>query len=166
MTRLQTRGYTSAWVSASVHNMLSIVMLGVVQESLNSGLNERPGTSVKRLLLTPNNGLGVGVFVKILLQQLPWEWIELFNTGDGGVLDVVIGAVFLEGSVDLTGTENNTVNCIVVVDSSAVLWILNNPSELRITSKLLDRRACNRMTEKRFREENDKSWSKLVKIAG
>ena len=116
--------------------------------------------------MCPNYGLSVWIAVKVLLQLLPWEWVQLLNTSNGGVLDVVIGAVFLEGSVDLTGTENNTVNCIVVVDSSAVLWILNNPSELRITSKLLDRRACNRMTEKRFREENDKSWSKLVKIAG
>ena len=139
MARLQTRGYTSAWVSAGVHNMLTVVVLSVVQQGLNSWLNERPGTSVKGLLLTPNDGLGIGVLVEILLQQLPWERIELFDTGNGGVLDVVVGAVLLERSVNLTGTEDNAIDCLWLVDGGTVLWVFNNPFELRITGEVLNR---------------------------
>lgn len=157
MTRLQARGYTSAWVSAGVHNMLAIMVLSVVQQSLDSGLNERPSTGIKRLLLTPNNGLGVGVLVKILLQQLPWEWIELFNTGNGCTLDLIVGAVLVERSVDLSSTENNAVDRIWFIDGGAVLWVFDNPFKLRITSEILDGRACDRMTEERLGEEDDKS---------
>lgn len=137
--------------------MLAIMVLSVVQQGFDSGLNERPGTSVERLLLTPNDGLSVGVFVKVLLQHLPWEGVELFDTGDGCTLDIVVGAVLVERSIDLTGTENNTINGIWFIDGGAVLWVLDNPLELGITSEILNWRAGDRMTEERLGEEDDES---------
>lgn len=94
MASLETSGDTSTWISTGIHDMLSIVMVSVVQQSLDSRLSETPGTGVERLFLSPNDGLSVGVCIKILLELLPWEWVELFNTSDSSVLDVVVGTVF------------------------------------------------------------------------
>jgi len=64
--------------------MFSVVVFCLVQQRFNSWLSETPSTSVQGLFLAPNDGLGVGVFVEVIFELSPWEWIQLFNTGDGG----------------------------------------------------------------------------------
>lgn len=71
------------------------MVLCLVEQGLYSGLDETPGSGIERLFLTPDDVLGVGVAVKVLLKLLPGEWVQLFDTGDGGVGDVVVGTVFL-----------------------------------------------------------------------
>src|SRR5262245_4577397 len=96
MRGLQSSGHRRAGATASVHDVLAVVELGLVQESLDTGLGEAPGTSIQRLFLSPDDSLGVGVLVEVLLQLLPREGVELLNTCDGNVVDVVVGTVLLQ----------------------------------------------------------------------
>jgi hypothetical protein len=154
---LETSGDGSTGVSASVHDVLAGVVLSVVEQGLDTGLSEAPGTGVERLLLAPNDGLGVGVLVEVLLELLPREGVELLNASDGDVVQVVLGSVLVKGSPDLTAAENNTLNLFRSLDStSLVLGIGNNPLEASVlTSELLDVAASQRVTEKRLGEEDN-----------
>ena len=66
--------------------MLVVMVLGTVKQGLDSRLGETPCTSIEGFFLTPNDSLGVGVSVKIFLQLLPREGVQLLYTSDGGVL--------------------------------------------------------------------------------
>lgn len=105
--------------------------------------------------MTPDNGLGVSVCVEVLFEKLPWEWVQLLNTGDSSVLNVIVGAMLMKSSVDLSTTENDALNLLWLVNSLAVLGIWDDPFELRVTSELLNWRSGNRMTEQRLGEEDD-----------
>jgi len=65
---LQSSGDGSTGVTASIHDVFPVVVLGVVQQGLDSGLCETPCSGVKRLLLAPDDGLRVGVRVQVLLE--------------------------------------------------------------------------------------------------
>jgi hypothetical protein len=127
---LQTGSDGCTWVASSVHDVLSVVVLGLVEQGLNSRLGERPGTGVERFLLAPDDGLGVRVLVEVLLELLPWEGVELLDTGDSGILDTSIGAVLVESSVDLTCAENDALNVFWRLNALAMLWIFDDPLEL------------------------------------
>lgn len=60
---LHAGGNRSARVTASVHDVLAVMVLRLVQQSLNARLGEAPGTSIQGLLLGPDDSLGVGVHV-------------------------------------------------------------------------------------------------------
>lgn len=141
MTALETGGNTGTWVSASVENVLPVVVLGLVEQGLNAWLRETPGTCIKRLFLCPNDRLGIGVRVEVLLQLSPWEGVELLNTGNGSVGEVVGLAVLNQGSVDLTSAENDTLDFLLWLDlelGGLVCWIGNDPLEVGITGEVLD----------------------------
>jgi hypothetical protein len=82
--------------------VLVIVMLGLVQQSLDSRLSEDPCTGIGRLLLAPDDGLGVGVRIQVLFELLPREGEQLLDTGYGDIFEALIGAVLDECGVDLT----------------------------------------------------------------
>lgn len=106
--RLQTSGDGCARVAAGVHDVLVVMMLGLVQQSLDARLSEAPSTGVQRLFLGPDNRLGVRVAVQVFLELLPREGVELLNTCNGDIIDLVVGTVLVQRSVDLTGAKNNT----------------------------------------------------------
>lgn len=143
------------WVTSSIHDVLAVVVISLVQDSLDTWLSEGPGTSVKRLLLTPDNGLGVLVGVEVFLNLLPWEWVQLLDTSNGGIGDVVVGAVLDESGVDLSGTEDNTLDVVLLGNGLAVLLLLDDPAEVAVANELLNGRAGNWMTEKGLGEEDD-----------
>ncbi len=145
------------WVTSSVHNVLAVVVLSLVEDGLNTWLSERPGTGVERLLLTPHNGLGVLVAVEVLLKLLPWEWVELLDTNNGGVLEVVLLAVLGESGVDLSGTENDALDLLWLSNGLAVLGLLNNPAEVAVTLELFNVGASEWVAEKSLGEE-DAEW--------
>ena len=157
MHGLQTGSHTSAWVTAGVHDVLAIMVLGLVQQSLQTRLSERPGTSIKGLLLAPNDGLGVGIHVQILLQLLPGEGVKLLDASDSGVLEAIVGTVLVQRGIDLTGTEDDAVDLLWIIDSVTVLWVRDNPLELGVSGELFYRRAGKRVTKKRLREEDNES---------
>jgi hypothetical protein len=155
MRGLQSSSYTGAGIPSGVHDVFTIMMLCLVEKGLNTRLCERPCAGIKRFFLAPHDGLGIGVHVKILLKLLPREWIELLNPSDGDVFDIVVGTVFVEGDINLAGTEDYAVNLLRLFDGVAMLWVRDGPSEMGIASELLNRRAAKRMPEKRLREEED-----------
>lgn len=104
MRPFQSRSHTGTGIPSSIHDMLSIMMLGVIQQRLDSRLRETPCASIQRLFLSPYDGLSVRVHIEILLELLPWEGVELFNTGDGDGVEVVLFAMFVKGDVSLAST--------------------------------------------------------------
>ncbi len=158
MCRLQSSSYTGAGVATGVHDVLAIMILCLIEQGLDSRLGERPCARIKRLFLAPNDCLGVRVHVKIFLQLLPWERVQLLNARDGGVGKFVVGPVLMQRSVYLAGTENNTVNLRRVSNGIAVLWVRNDPSEMSIARKFLNGGPTEWMSEKRLGEEDDQSW--------
>jgi hypothetical protein len=119
----------------------------VVQQSLDTGLRERPCSGVEGFFLTPDYGLGIGVHVEVFFQLLPWEGVQLFDASDGGVFETVVGAVLVEGDVDLAGTEDDALDLFGIIDGFAVLGVGNDPLELRVTSKFLNGRSSKRVAE-------------------
>jgi hypothetical protein len=161
---LETSGDRGTGVSASVHNVLASVVLSVVEQSLDTGLSEAPGTSVERLLLAPDDGLGVRVLVEVLLELLPREGVQLLNAGESDVVNVVVRSVLVKGSPDLASAENNTLNLVRRLDStSLMLRVRNNPLESGVlASKSLDVAASKRVAEERLGEEDDERLAVLA----
>lgn len=155
---LHTSGDGSAGVAAGVHDVFPIVVLGVIEESLDTGLREAPGAGVEGLLLGPDDGLGVGVHVEVLLELLPGEGVELLDTREGDVVDLVILAVLVKGGVDLASAQDDAVDLLGRLDDTGlVLGVLDDPAEAGVTGELIERRPGKRVTEERLREEDDKS---------
>jgi hypothetical protein len=135
---LQSSSDGGTWVTTSIHDVLTVMVFGVVEKGLDSRLGKRPSTSVKRFLLTPDDGVGILVFVKVFFQLLPWERVELFDTSDGNVFDALLGTVFVKLGVDLSGTENDSVDLLWLLDGCTVRWVADDPLELRVTCKVFN----------------------------
>lgn len=130
MNILQTSCHRGAGVTTSIHDVLAIVVLGLVQQRLDTRLCEAPGSRVERLLLCPDNGLGIGVHVQVLLQLLPREGVQLLNAGEGHVVNLVLGTVLVQAGPHLTCAEDDSVNLLGSLDStSLVLRVRNDPLE-------------------------------------
>lgn len=159
MHLLETGSHRRAGVAAGVHDVLAVVVLSVVEQGLNARLSEAPSTGVERLLLGPDDGLGVGVLVKVLLELLPGEGVQLLNAGEGDVVDVVLGTVLVESGPDLTTAENDSVNLLTRLENaSLVLRVGDDPLEASVlASELLDVAAGQRVSEQGLGEEDDES---------
>lgn len=156
MRRLLASSDRSRRSTASVHDVLAVVVLGVVEESLKAGLSVRPGTGVEGLLLGPNDGLSVRVLVEVLTELLPREGVELLDTSEGDVVDLVVLAVLEESGIDLTSAENDTLNLLRGLDlTSLVSRVLKDPAEVRVLSELLNVRASDGVAQERLGEEDD-----------
>lgn len=83
--------------------------------------------------------------------------MQLLNTGDGSVADVVGLTVFRKSSIHLTRAENDTLNLLRLIDGSSVTRVGNDPLEVRVTSELIQRGTSDRVTEKRLGEEDHES---------
>lgn len=160
----QTSSNRRAGATASVHDVFAVVILGLVEQSLDAGLGEAPGTGVEGLLLGPDDGLRVGVHVEVLLQLLPREGVQLFDTGKGNIVNLVVSTVLVQSSPDLTSAENDTVNFLRRLDgASLVLRIGDNPLETSILcSEFLEVGASERVTEERLGEEDDEGCNLLA----
>lgn len=157
MRRLQTRGDRRARAAAGVHDVFPVMVRGLVEQRLNTGLGEAPRARVQRLLLSPDNGLGVGVAVEVLTELLPWEGVKLLDTSNGNVVDVVVSAVLGERSIDLSRAENDTVNLFMGLQTTSLVGrVGDDPAELRVAGELVNVRASNVVTKERLGEEDDK----------
>lgn len=90
--------------------------------------------------------------------------MQLLNTSDGCVADVVGLAVLEQRSVDLARAQNDTLNLLGLVNSSAVSIIRDNPLEVGVVGKFLKVRAGNRVTQQGLGEENNKGCSEELVI--
>lgn len=166
MRTLQSGRHTRARISASIHDMLPRVMLGVVQQCLDPRLHETPRSSIERLLLSPNNCLGVGVHVQVLIELRPGERVELLDAGQGNVFNLVSGTMLVQRSVYLTRAEDHTIDLIRRCNGGAVLWIRDDPAEVRAFGEVFDVGARERVAKKGLGEEEDERWeSEQISIA-
>ena len=158
---LDTDGNAGARATACVEDVAAVMVLGLVEEGLDTGLGEGPGAGVEGLLLAPDNVLGVAVAIEGLLELLPGERVELLDADDGGVLDALRLTVFYERGVDLAGAEDHAGDALGLVDGLAVLVLGDDPAEVRIASELFNGRAADLVTQEGFREEEDQGWKKI-----
>ena len=149
MDVLQASGNRGTGVTAGVHDVFAVVVLGLVEQGLNTRLREAPGTGVERLLLCPNDRLGVGIHVEVLFQLLPGEGVQLLNAGKGNVVDLVLGTVLVQSGPDLTRAENDAVDLLGGLDSaSLVLRVGDDPLEASVfTAKVFNAGAGEGVTE-------------------
>ena len=75
MTGLDASCHTRAGISPRIEDVLAIVMLCVVEQSLNPRLREAPRACIQWLFLSPHNVLGVGILVEIFLKLSPREGV-------------------------------------------------------------------------------------------
>jgi hypothetical protein len=156
---LQSGSHTGAWVSTCIHDMATVMMLGVIEQRLDSWLSETPCTSVKRFFLTPDYRLSVWIRVKVLLELGPWEWMQLLNTCDGCLSHALLSTMLHQCDVDLTCAENDTLDLVVWFEITVIMaWIWHNPLEVRVTSEFAKGGTGRWMTEEGFTEEEDQSW--------
>lgn len=113
MACLESCSHTGTWVAASIQHVAAVVVFRLVEQRLDTGLHKTPRAGVERLFLRPDDGLGVGIRVEVLLELSPWEWVELLDAGNGRVGDLVLLAVFVKGGVDLTSAYNDTLDLVV-----------------------------------------------------
>ena len=139
MDGLETGGDGGTGGATGVENVTAVVVLGLVQQGLNTRLGVAPGTGVQRLLLGPDDVAGVGVAVQVLLQLSPREGVQLLNTSDGSVADTVGLTVLEESSVDLARAQDDTLNILGLIDLLAVGGVGDDPLEVRLASELLNR---------------------------
>lgn len=158
---LQSRRDRRTRVSARIHDMLAVMVLRVVQQRLDSRLREAPSTGVERLLLAPNNGLGIRIHVQVFLQLLPWEGVQLLDTRDGSVGELVLSAVLVECGINLSCAEDDPLDLLRVVDRLAVLFVGDDPAEVGIAGEFLDAGAGERVAEEGLGEEEDESCIKV-----
>jgi len=156
---LDTSSHRGAWRTTRVEHVAAVVVLRLVQQRLDTRLHEAPGSRVQRLLLSPHDVLGVRVAVDVLLELSPWERVELLNTGDGRVADALGLTVLHQRGVHLTGADDQALDLLRLVDGSVLVGrVGDDPLEVRVASELVKRRACNRVTQQRFREEDNQGW--------
>ena len=155
MAGLQTSRYTCAGIPACVKHVLPVMVLRVVQQRLDPRLGETPRARVQRLFLRPNDVLGVGIHVQVLLQLGPRERIQLLDPCDRGVLDLLVDAVLVQRGIDLPGAEDDTFNVFGRVDLGAVFRVRDDPLEMGVAGEVLDGRASDGVAKKGFREEKD-----------
>lgn len=66
----------------------------------------------------------------------------------------MLGAVFVEGDVDLAGAEDYAVDLVMREDGFVfVSGVGDDPLEVRLAGEIFDGRACERMAEEGFGEE-------------
>ena len=135
---LETSGDRSARGTASIQDVAAVVVLSSVEQSLNTGLDKAPSTSVERLLLGPDDVLGVRVAVQVLLELSPWEGVELLDTGDSGVANALALTVLGKSSVDLTRAQDDTLNLLWLINGGTMSGIRDDPAEVRVTSELVE----------------------------
>lgn len=145
---LETGSHRRTRGTTSVEDVATVVVLCCVQQRLKTRLGEAPGTSVQRLLLAPDDGLGVGVLVQVLTELLPGEGVELLNTRDGHVVDLVLGAVLVQSRIDLTRAEDHALDLLGRLDVAArVGGVGDDPAEARVAGELIQGRAGERVAE-------------------
>ena len=155
MIRLRPRRHARTRISSRVHDVPSVMEFRLVQQCLDPRLDETPRSGIQRLLLTPNDRLGVLVRVEVLLELRPRERVQLLDTGDGCILKALVGAMLEQGGVHLTCANNDAVYLVWLGDRFAVLRVGDDPFEVGITGEIIQIRTCERMTEKRLGEEQD-----------
>lgn len=154
MTSLQSRSDRSTRITSGIHHVPPVMVFGLIEQSLDTGLRETPSTGVQWLFLAPNDGLGIRIRVQVFLQLGPGEGVELFDTGNSGLGQLVLDAVFVEGGVDLTRAEDDAVNLFLGGELDVVAWLVgwvgDDPLEVRFAGEVLDIGAGERVTKERF----------------
>ena len=136
---LRSSGDTGTRVPPYISDPFPSMTCRFVHDRLDPRLNVLPGSTIQRLFLTPNDGLGIGIPVQILLDLRPREWVELFQASNCSIPDAVVLPVFVESSVYLARTENDSLDILRRGDGVVgMLGIWNDVLELRVTCELLD----------------------------
>lgn len=126
------------------------MMLRLIQQRLDPRLREAPCARIQRLLLAPDDRLGVLVHVEIFFQLGPGEGVELLDAGNGDVVEFVLGTVFVELDVGLAGAEDHAVDFVGGGDGVVMFGVLDDPLEVGVAREVFDGGAGERVAEEGF----------------
>ena len=138
MTCLQSRCHTRTGISSSIHHVLPVMMFRLIQQCFYSWLRKAPSTSIKRFFLTPNNVLSIGVHVKVLFELRPWKRVQLLDAGDCGILVLLTCAMLVYSNVDLTCTQDYSLNLFWWSNGLSVFRVRDDPLKVRFTREIFD----------------------------
>lgn len=152
MDLLQACRHRRARVAAGIHDVLAVVVLGLVEQRLDAWLREAPRAGVERLLLRPDNCLCIGVHVQVFLELLPGEGVQLLEAGECDVVNLVVGTILVQASPDLPGAQDDAVNPLGRLDAARlVLRVGDDPLEARVLAgKILNIGTSEGMAEQRL----------------
>ena len=63
----------------------------------------------------------------------------MLDTSDGSIFQIVVGAMLVECSVDLTSANYDAINLRGLIDALTVFDVRNDPFELRVAREFLNR---------------------------
>lgn len=155
MDRLQTSRNGSTGRAASVQDVTAVMVLGGIEQGLDTRLGVAPWAGVQRLFLCPHDVPGVGVAVKVFLQLSPREGMQLLNAGDRSVSNSVGLTVLRKCSVHLARAQNHTLDLLGLVDRLAVGRVRDDPLEVRVTREVFNIGAGDRVAQERLGEEDN-----------
>lgn len=107
-------------------------MLRIADDCIQSWLYKAPATSVKRLLLSPDDFFHIWIFVQLVAELRPREGVQLLDANNNNIIDLVGFAVFDERSVNLTRTNQETGTFRWIFNRGSVLGLRNQPLEARV----------------------------------
>lgn len=112
--------------------------------------------SVERFFLCLDDGFGVRVLVEVFVELFLGEGVELFDMGDGNVVDFVVGVVFVKIGIDLVRVEDDVVNFFGSFDFVRLVgWVGDDLLELGFVNEFFNVGVGERMMEESFGEEED-----------
>lgn len=151
---LEARSHARARVAARIHDVPPVMVLRLVEQRLDAGLCEAPGSRVERLFLRPDNVLRVGVRVEVFLDELPGERVQFFDARNGRVGQAVLGAVLVQCCVDLACAEYYALDVLWGADlevvDAFVRGVRDYPPELGVAGEFVQIRASERVAEERL----------------
>ena len=163
MTGLDTGGSRSARRTTSVPDVLVRVFRRLSKDGLHTGLDVCPRTGIQRLLLGPDDLLDVRVLLQVVTELSEGEWVELFNTGDGDIIDALGSAVLVELGIHLTSADKKTLALLGCLEgASGVGGVGDEPLEVRLAGEIREVRAGKRVAEKCLGEEDDERLAELA----
>lgn len=109
MHLLNTRRSGSTRSPANIRRSHTIAMR-FGEHSVDAVADEAPGTSIIRLLLSPDYTLGIGICLKVRACLFPGEGMQLLDARDGNVAESQCLPLLGEGIVDLARAQNYPVN--------------------------------------------------------
>lgn len=73
MASLEASSNAGTRIPSCILNIFCRVVLGIADDGIQSRLYKAPATGIKRLLLSPNDFLHVGIFVQLVAELCPRE---------------------------------------------------------------------------------------------
>jgi len=162
VSRLATGSNSTVRVSTSISKRDVLVLVGFLEDSGQSLGSVAPTTHVEGLFLNPDNLLEVRVAVKNISDLSKGEGMQLLNSEEGSVLDIVGLSGLGQGSKHLANRDNQTLSLLLGTNGNTMGLVLNDPLEVRVISKVRERRSGQGVSQQGLGEQQNQRLAELT----